>query len=164
MKDTLCRMEPFEDEGVFWLPSSETDQRTGRLKFDPAKGATLIVMGGFGDIRDQFNERPPIIRIHGVAGKRYLTLDGCFVTNTQLDMPGIPRQTYHVGLIITGRLFGENEALSFDKCAITFDQLPNWVRRSGVTVSFETATPQLTQPPDRPLPLTSGCLLPLWEI
>lgn len=142
-------MEPFEDEGVFWLPSHENEQRTGRLQFDPVEGATLIVMGGFGDIRQQFNQQPPIVRIHGVAGKRYLTLNDCFITDTTFDMPGIPRQTYHVGAIITGHLFGEDEALTFDKCSVAFDQLANWVRRSGVKVSFETATPQPTQPPDR---------------
>lgn len=56
-------MEPFEDEGVSW----------------------------FGDLQEQFSDQARMIRIHGVAGKRYLTLDGCFNTNTTFEMPGVAR-------------------------------------------------------------------------
>ena len=137
-------MEPFEDEGVFWLPGNEGEKRTGRLKFDAVEGATLSLVGGFGNVIEQFSNQARMIRIHGVAGKRYLTLDGCFITNTTHEMPGTTRQTYYVNLIITDHLFGEGEALTFDKCSVAFDQLPAWVRRSGVKVDFQSASPQLT--------------------
>jgi hypothetical protein len=39
--------------------------------------------------------------------------------------------------------------LTFDKCSVSFDQLAHWIGRSGVTVGFETQTPQPTFPPDR---------------
>lgn len=133
-------MESFEDDGVFWLPGKENDQRTGRLKFDSIEGASLDLLGAFGDLKDQFNPEPQTLRIHGVAGKRYLTLDQCFMTNSTLEMPGINRQTYYVGRIITNHLFGDSEALTFDKCSVSFDQLPTWIRRSGVRVQFEAPT------------------------
>jgi ApeA N-terminal domain 1/Apea-like HEPN len=139
-------MESFEDDGVFWLPGKETEQRTGRIKFDPAEGGTLTVMGGFGDLPEQFQGQEQSRRIFGIAGKRYLTLDGCINSNSTFEMPGIPRQTYYVGQIIAGHLFPSDEPLTFDKCAVTLDQLPAWVRRSGVQVKFETQTPELVSP------------------
>jgi hypothetical protein len=141
-------VESFEDDGVFWLPGKETEQRTGRIKFDPAEGATLDIMGGFGDLTELFNDQARMLRIHGIAGRRYLTLDRCLNANSTVDMPGIPRQTYFVGQIISGHLFPDDEALTFDKCAVALDQLPAWVRRSGVQVKMETQTPELG-PPDR---------------
>jgi hypothetical protein len=142
-------VDSFDDEGVFWLPGNHNQQVAGRLKFDPVEGATLSLIGGFGDLPQQFNDQARMIRIHGVAGKRYLTLDHCFNTNTTFEMPGTSRQTYYVNRVITGAHFGVDEDLTFDRCAIDFDQLPGWVRRSGVTVSMQTQTPELTFPPDK---------------
>ena len=142
-------MEPFENEGIFWLPVKDNVQLAGRLKFDPAEGATLNLMGGFGAIQEQFSDQARMIRMHGVAGKRYLTLDGCFNTDTTHEAPGITRQTYYVNRIITDHLFGDCEALTFDKCSVAFDQLPAWIRRSGVSVSLQTQTPNISTPPDK---------------
>jgi hypothetical protein len=142
-------MEPFEDEGVFWRPGKEDVQQAGRLKFDAAEGATLDLIGGFGDLQEQFSDQARMIRIHGVAGKRYLTLDRCFNTNTTFEMPGISRQNFYVNRIITGHLFEEGEELTFDRCSVAFDQLPAWVRRSGVSISLQTQTPELSQAPDK---------------
>ena len=141
-------MEAFDDEGIFWLPGKDAEQKTGRLTFDPVEGATLNLMGGFGEIQEQFNGQTRMRRIHGIAGKRYLTLDGCFNTNTNLELPGILRQTYYVNRIITDHMFDEDEVLTFDNCSIAFDQLAHWIGRSGVTVGFETQTSQPT-PSDR---------------
>lgn len=147
--DMLAPMESFEDEGIFWLPGKDDAQLAGRLKFDAVDGATLSLMGGFGDIQEQFSDQARMVRIHGVAGKRYLTLDRCFNTNTTLEMPGIPRQNYYVNRIIAGHLFGDDEELTFDRCSVNFDQLPAWVHRSGVSVRLETQTPELSQAPDK---------------
>jgi hypothetical protein len=130
------RLEAFEHEGLFWLPADEENKVAGKLKFDPTDGATLSLLGAFGTLQQQFTSTPPILRIHGVAGRRHLTLNECFLTNTTLDMPGITRQTYHVGTIITHALFAPDEPLTFDEVSITLDQLPTWIRRTGVTINF----------------------------
>jgi len=64
-------------------------------------------------------------------------------------MPGIPRQHYYVNRIITGHLFEDGEDLTFDRCSIAFDQLPTWVHRSGVQVSLQTQTPDISASPDK---------------
>jgi ApeA N-terminal domain 1 len=140
-------MEPFENDGIFWRPGKDNEQLSGRLKFDPVEGATLSLIGGFGDIIDQFTEQSANIRIHGVAGKRYLTLDGCFNTKTEIEMPGTRRQDFYVGFIIAGHLFPDGEEFTFDEFSAGFDQLPTWVRRSGVNVTLEAT--EVTQIPDR---------------
>jgi hypothetical protein len=142
-------VEAFDDEGIFWLPGKDADQRTGRLTFDPVEGATLNVMGGFGNIQEQFKDQPHTRRMHGIAGRRYLTLDGCLNIDTNLEAPGISRQRFYVSRIITNALFDESEDLTFDKCSVTFDQLAHWIGRSGVVVKFQNQTPQPTFPPDR---------------
>jgi len=125
-------MEAFEHDGVFWLPGKEDEQCAGRLKFDPARDATLSLIGGFGSLLQQFSNQRRIVRIHGTAGKRYLTLDGCFNTNTSFEMPGTTHQIFYVGQIIAGHLFDEGEGLTFDRCSVALDQLPAWIGRTGI--------------------------------
>jgi hypothetical protein len=128
-------MKPFEGEGVFWLPHDDEYQLAGKVTFDPIEGATLSLFGAFDGLNKQ-NVEYPTMRIHGVAGKRYLTLDKCFLADTAHEVPGITRQTFHVGVIITGHLFDEDAALIFDEVSVTFDQLPQWIGRTGVTVDY----------------------------
>jgi len=149
-KRRLARMESFEDEGLFWLPGGEQEQRAGRLKFDSAEGGTLSIIGGFGSFPQQFTNQERLTRLHGVAGGRFLTLDRCLSSNTSVRMPGTAFQTFHVGQIITGHLFADGEALTFDQFSVDFDQLPMWIRLSGLQVSFQTAAPDPNQtPPDK---------------
>ena len=124
-------MKSFEGEGVFWLPSDEETQLAGRIVFDPIKGSTLSLLGAFDSLRGLPVQNSKMLRIHGVAGKRYLTLEKCFVTDTVHEVPGIARQTFNVGAIITNHLFNNSEALTFDEVSVTFDQLPQWIGRSG---------------------------------
>jgi ApeA N-terminal domain 1 len=142
-------VEAFDDEGVFWLPGKKADQRTGRLTFDPAEGATLTITGVFGDIDEQSNDQTRMRRVHGTTGRRHLTLDGCFNTGTNFETSGVPSQSYYVSRVITDALFDESEDLAFDKCSVTFDQLARWINRPGFKVNFQSQTPQLTFPPDR---------------
>jgi len=139
-------VEAFDDEGVFWLPGRNADQRTGRLTFDPAEGATLKIIGGFGEIHEQSNDHTRLRRIHGIAGRRNLTLDGCSYADSGFEASGVPHDIYHVSRVIADALFDENADLAFDKCLVTFDQLAHWIDRSGIKVR---QVPQLAFPPDR---------------
>lgn len=132
-------MESFGCDGIFWLPGAEDRQCAGRLTFDSATGASLGLLGSLSDLGSHFGSDSRICRIHGLAGKRYLTLDGCQVTNSTMEIPGISRQTYYVGRIIANHLFGDGEELTFDKCSVSLDQLPVWIRRSGVRVQLDGA-------------------------
>jgi len=129
-------MKPFEGEGVFWLPSDDEDQLAGKVVFDPIKGTPLSLFGAFTSLHQQHGQDSPTLRIHGVAGKCYLTLEKCFLIDTIHEVPGIDRQTINVGAIITNHLFGEDEPLAFDAMSVTFDQLPQWIGRSGVAVNY----------------------------
>lgn len=134
-------MDAFEDEGDFWLAGNEGERRAGRVKFDPVRGATLRLIGGFGDLAQQFNASGDIVRIHGAVGKRHLTLDNCFSMHTGYETLGSTRQTYYIGRIIAGYLFGADEDLAFDGCSVAFDHLATWVNRSGITRPRQLGSP-----------------------
>ena len=140
-------MEAFDDEGVFWLPGKKADQRAGRLTFDPAEGATLTITGVFSDIDEQSNDQTRMRRVHGITGRRHLTLDGCFNTGTNFETPGAPHQSYYVSRFITDALFDESEELVFDKCRVAFDQLARWINAPGVKVSSQSQLQLEFEPP-----------------
>lgn len=72
-------MEPFEYEGIFWLPVKDNVQLAGRLKFDAAEGATLNLMGGFGAIQEQFSDQARMIRMHGWPASVTLPLTAALI-------------------------------------------------------------------------------------
>jgi hypothetical protein len=136
-------MDAFEDDGVFWLPDKKMNTVAGHLKFDPAEGTTLSLIGNLEDLAVHFQRSRGTTRLHGVAGRRYVTLDACFAVRTGYSMPGIAQQAYSVGLVITGYLFDDDEQLTFDRFSVEFDRLSSWVRRSGIAVQLRA--PDATQ-------------------
>jgi hypothetical protein len=132
-------MDSFNADGVFWLPEEPDKQLAGRLEFTVETGASLSLMGIFGEwgaalTADDDVERH---RIVGIAGRKLVTLDHCVRTATILETPGILRESYSVGLLLLGAQWDEGEALEFDSAMVSFDHLPNWVLKSGFKVTLD---------------------------
>jgi hypothetical protein len=127
----------FEDDGAFWLPNLPNDELVGRIKYDPAEGAELTVFG-------RFPPQPGIpstvshSRIHGVAGGREFTLDGCWSKNYTLQGPGIDVEKFIVRRAFSGAHFAPDMPLEFDRVAASFDQLASWVRRSTPEIRVDS--------------------------
>lgn len=140
------RMEPFEGSGIFWPAGDENQQVAGRITYTPTEGVSVEVVGGFGNAADMFTVASTVEgqRIHGFAAGRRLTLESCYRTNSTIHMPGVQLETWHCGTALVGALWPADESLTFDEFTVEFDQLPNWLGRSGI----EVKTQQPAEPPN----------------
>jgi ApeA N-terminal domain 1 len=134
-------VDSFEYEGIFWPADQPEQQVAGRLSYKPTEGASLNLIGSFDEPSVALNVTGPIRRINGVAGAKDLTLEGCIPNHTNVQEPGIIRQTYYVPVVLTGAQLSTGESIAFDSVTLQFDQLPFWITRSGFTASVDTATP-----------------------
>lgn len=70
----------FAESGVFWLPERPDDHVAGVLTFNPETGASLDLIGVFGEPFSS-SDLVSYERVHGVAGKKLFTLDACLESN-----------------------------------------------------------------------------------
>jgi hypothetical protein len=130
-------MEPFEHEGAFWLPDQADRAIAGRLTYSPSEGASLTVYGSIVDTNHALSAEA-LSRIHGAAGRKKLTLVDCIHVQTNIQSPGIERQTFRVQRVLTGAHFGRDYELAFDEVAVAFDHLQDWIGKSGFSLEFDT--------------------------
>ncbi|MEU0109665.1 HEPN domain-containing protein [Streptomyces sp. NPDC006251] len=141
-------MESFESDGLFWLPEADGDQVAGRISFSATDGVKLNLIGGLSDTSSFANLnnaiRFPII--HGVAGKRYLTLQGCTRSSYRMEFPGTLREEYRADWLFAGHALLNSEGEKFTEVTVHFNNLWNWTNTSIVSHSytFDTETQQLS--------------------
>jgi hypothetical protein len=165
-------VESFESDGLFWLPGSESDQIAGRVSFTASDGVKLALIGGFSDLSSEYLHFP---LIHGVAGKRYLTLQGCTRSRYQLEMPGTLREEYRAELLFAGQALITSEGEKFSEVTVRFDNLWAWTGKSIISREYsfnaeshklEAATLTLTPEETEELAIAGGkiALLSTWKI
>ncbi|MGI5421217.1 HEPN domain-containing protein [Actinomadura luteofluorescens] len=126
-------METLSFEGEFWLPNNPDRKVAGVLNFSQENGGELSLIGSFSDVSAFLLEgaqNPG--RIIGHSDKNIYTLDQCFQTYSQFTLRG-KRQKFHVGLIIEGAAYAEDEPLEFDGIGVEVANFLNWAGVSGVT-------------------------------
>ncbi|MFF9844242.1 HEPN domain-containing protein [Streptomyces sp. NPDC013740] len=153
-------MEPFESDGLFWLPNDASNQVAGRISFNPAQGTRLSLIGSFvspstfADIEDSPHETI----IHGVAGKRYLTLTGCRRSSSRIESPGIRLDEHRADFMFAGHTLIGTDELSFERVSVGLSNLYDWAgmeivshQRSMKPGSREFASYSLTLTPMDPI-------------
>ena len=128
-------MEELDVEGLFWLATNPGDQVAGRLRFDSANGGELNLIGAYHEITEWNHEFAPA-RIHGVAGKKLLTLDDCYLIQTSSQYPGILQERYRAPIVFAGAHFDENQSLEFSAVHLRLLYLEHWVGRSGTNINI----------------------------
>lgn len=140
-------MEPFESDGLFWLPDEEENQVAGRISFDPSKGVLLSLIGSFSDTKfgEDFHSTKNISAIHGVAGKRYLTLISCRRVSGRFESPGFQREDYRAESLFAGMGLLDPDDLRFDQVTVEFSNLFDWISRTAVSreYAFDKASNKL---------------------
>jgi hypothetical protein len=128
-------MDAFESDGLFWLPDQEEESQTaGRISFDPAKGIHLSLIGSFSESAfGDLYSGPKVSTIHGVAGKRFLTLVDCYRSSSRFESPGFHREDYRSGFLFAGPASLGAEGLKFAQVTIRFNNLYDWVGHSSIS-------------------------------
>ena len=127
-------MEELDVDGLFWLVRNPEDTVAGHLRFDAKNGAELALIGSFSTPGDREAEA---VRIHGIAGKKRLTLDGCSRVREAFEVPGIYRETYYAAVILAGAHFDEEQPLAFSALHLRFRHLEQWIGKTGLEYTFD---------------------------
>ena len=136
--------DSFIEQGLFWLADNRDDEVPGSLSYDPENGAVLKLVGIFGELQDAFNQafsdsnRDKKVVIHGVTmrGKPISLLDA-HDTNRQLNMPGIPHETWTSNLLVIGaHITSAADEAIFTKSYFRFDEIETWLEHSPFTQSL----------------------------
>lgn len=148
-------------DGDFWLPTVDESSQArvpGRLSIAEDGEATLELHGSFTGPAELGDETETVTgtvthvtpgslarhshrgRIVGQSGGGVAyTLEDCFVIGRSGLLSSAMRETYTVGRVFQGALFGPDEDLEFHALHLKIDGLSEWLNLSGVTqqIHFE---------------------------
>jgi hypothetical protein len=131
-------VDTFESDGLFWLPEGEDNQVAGRVSFDPAKGTRLALIGGFSETTfGDFGDGSQISVVHGVAGKRFLTLVDCSRVSRRYESPGFMRDEYRADCMFAGQALLSSNSVKFGQVSARFSNLYDWIGHSSVSRNHE---------------------------
>jgi ApeA N-terminal domain 1 len=135
--------------GRFWLPGQPEDEQRGIVTYDPKRGVTLSLVGGFGSQRPSLDVpterlaardmsgRFPII--HGRLGSQPVSLLDCLVTESTSSGFGFEpdEQEVRVGRMLTGVFLDDPEAEVFSELTVELENLTRWDRRGDIVSHVE---------------------------
>ena len=131
-------MEELDIDGLFWPEEEPENQLAGRLRFDTQNGARLSLIGAF-DGLEQFGSIGEPRFIHGVAGKRLLTLADCRQDGQSLEIPGIAREQYYVPRVLSGGHLPRSRLDGFESVSVRLRHLERWVDQTGTTIQYDSS-------------------------
>ena len=134
-------MERIDVEGFFWLAEKPNNKVAGRLRFDATTGAQLSLIGSFCELSGCSSIEPS--RIHGLAGKGPIMLDGCLRVNQTVDGCGIVREQYYAPVVLyggnsSGANFADGEPLEFSAVRLWLGHLEYWTGTPSAKVNFDS--------------------------
>lgn len=131
--------EPFERAGIWWLPSEPQRQLAGTLQYSPEGHAVLELVGTFGGhpfaglVRALSMRAPGAVRYETIHG---MTVDGKAVTllravqrDSQINMPGLSRESYLAVWTLVGTHCGSHDEEAFQSAAFRVEGLDAWLAR-----------------------------------
>jgi len=141
-------MGKLELEGVWWLPEKANNKIAGKLNFDNETGGELLLVGtllGMNNFTSitWANSETPIILGMATNGER-ITLHRCYQTrqgslsSESHDSPST--STFKVMQILVGQHFNVPEEIAFDRIAISYDRLNDWIKISGFEYLYPKGT------------------------
>lgn len=150
--------DSFTEEGLWWLADQPDDQVAGSLSFVPSQGATLKLLGVFGDVIAAFNrlmggsDDPNFVTIHGLTMKgKPITVLRAMNTSRQLNMPGIANETWKSNLVLLGlHIASEEDDTVFAKSYIRFEAIETWLGDRPYTATYDHEAKSLTLLAEKP--------------
>ena len=151
MAAPLGLKDSFTEEGLWWVKGRKGDEVAGTLTFDPENGAVLRLLGITRDLVSAFNaaftgaDRDYEI-IYGVTKKgKPATLLRSLNAQRQLNMPGIPNETWKSNLLVVGlHLDDEDKDEVFSKSYVRFQGIEKWLGHEPFTRTYDHDEGSLT--------------------
>ncbi len=134
-------MESLDLEGIFWLDVEPAGRVAGRLKFTADDGAKLHLIGSFHDLMSRSSATMPPVRILGVAGNQWLTLERCYSIRRSIRVPDGDREVYGVSSVLSGAHLSDDNATAFSLADVRLRHLTDWVAISNIAVEYEYPQP-----------------------
>jgi hypothetical protein len=138
-------MEDIEYSGLWWLPSNPENKVAGTLSFTNQDGIELKLIGALEGLESLNNSRlrhPVILGLTSDA--KQITLSGCLAAGFRMGMPGFVSRDYWIHLCFIGAHLAEEE-LQFKRLVVKYSRLIDWVRTSGLTMTWQEDEPTKRQ-------------------
>jgi ApeA-like protein/HEPN superfamily Apea-like protein len=143
-------MDDVEYSGLWWLPSNPQNKVAGTLTFSNQDGIELKLIGALEDLEgvislsdNNLHQRHPVI--WGLTnGGKSITLSGCLAAGFRMGLPGFVSRDYWIHLCFLSAHLNEDE-LQFKRLAVEYSRLVDWVRTSGLTMSWYENEPNKRQ-------------------
>lgn len=150
--------DSFTEQGVFWLPEHPKDEVSGTLSYDPENGAALKLLGIFGDFREGLKWAFGRARddekavIYGVTTRgKPISLLHAINTKRQINMPGIPHETWSSNLLVIGaHITNADDEAIFHKSYFRFEDVESWLEHSPFTDTFDPESKTLNVLAEKP--------------
>lgn len=138
-------MENIDDNGVFWLPSSPNEEFTGNLTYSPDDGCHLTLVQQLGT---QWQET--VTRILGVVRNKRVSLLDCTRFGEKHYSSGPSYNRYRAQHLFVGQSFVPEDEPSFTTAHAQYRNLPDWVNRTGFTITRNRTSDEATIRYNRP--------------
>jgi hypothetical protein len=157
MAPPLGLKDSFTEEGFWWVEGREDERVAGTLTYDPENRAVLKLLGMTRDLVSSFGaalsgRHRDTETIYGVTKKgKAVTLLRAMSAQQQMNMPGIPTETWKSNLLVVGmHLSDEQKDEVFGKSYIRFDGIEKWLCHKPFTRKHDYANRRLTITADTP--------------
>ncbi len=128
-------MEEFEHRGFWYLPEKPEIRIAGTLKFTPAAGAVLELIGYFEEERPPMSFLAPEIILGDSSDGREITLRGCHEVDRTLGSTAVQTSRFVAEMVLTGAHLAAPESLRFTSVWVRYAHLDEWAGMRGF--SFE---------------------------
>lgn len=149
--------DSFTEEGVWWLPSTPTNQIAGTLTFNQSSGPELSLiglLGGFESFGIVDNER---VTIYGVtkSGKT-VSLINSYSKTRQFSAPGIMTEVYRSNILAIGMHFQTTDEEIFDRSWVRFEKIEEWLGHNPFRQKYDHVNNQISLDVVRPPAISMG--------
>ncbi len=127
-------METFEYKGIWWLADRPEEKASGTLKYTPAEGAILDLIGSFKDIKDFNNMLKPEIILGISSDGKPITLYKCFEKSSARSYRGLLTSSFYANLVFVGAHFQDAKDIKFKSMSVYYSYLDEWVGISGFEI------------------------------
>lgn len=134
-------MEKFEYNGIWWLPENPKNKISGTIKFHPAEGSNLDLIGSFKEKLSMPPLKPNIILGETVDGK-IITLYNCYESNSCISVvigkPRLLSSSFIANTIFIGHHFEREEDIIFDSLSLNYSYIEEWAKITEFQYRIDT--------------------------